>query len=165
MPDERDVRPRADLYAEIDQLRAERDASEQLRQGLADRVEKLLAERDAAREELERALEAWQVACGTIDKLTAERDALAAELEDTVKREQSNKRIAQGALQRADKMAAVVEAARGMMDYFEPRGGVSDVPLGPFERIQEALAALDEDDPSEIGGTQSRRRARDDVPR
>jgi hypothetical protein len=28
---------------------------------------------------------------------------------------------------------------RDFLDYFNPKGGVSDVPLGPFERAQEAL--------------------------
>ncbi len=34
----------------------------------------------------------------------------------------------------------VLEARlRDFMDYYEPRGGVSDVPLGPFERAIEVL--------------------------
>jgi len=28
------------------------------------------------------------------------------------------------------------------LDYFNPKGGVSDVPLGPFERAQEDLNSL-----------------------
>jgi len=28
---------------------------------------------------------------------------------------------------------------KDFLDYFEPRGGISDVPLGPFERAQVAL--------------------------
>lgn len=31
---------------------------------------------------------------------------------------------------------------RDFMDYFAPRGGISDVPLGPFERARECLDDL-----------------------
>ena len=29
------------------------------------------------------------------------------------------------------------------MSYFEPRGGISEVPLGPFERAKKTLALLE----------------------
>ena len=36
--------------------------------------------------------------------------------------------------------ARLRDGLRDFLDYFEPRGGVSDVPLGPFERAQELLS-------------------------
>ena len=51
---------------------------------------------------------------------------------------------------------ALVEALTGFLDYFDPHGGVSDVPLGPFERARTALALLDteptvEEEPTLLG--------------
>lgn len=33
-------------------------------------------------------------------------------------------------------------AVQDFMDYFRPRGGVSDVPLGPFERAQKVIEEI-----------------------
>jgi len=36
----------------------------------------------------------------------------------------------------------LMERIQDFLDYFDPKGGVSDVPLGPFERAKELLQAL-----------------------
>ena len=38
-----------------------------------------------------------------------------------------------------DKLRKIVD---DFISYFDPRGGISDVPLGPFERAQEMLKEL-----------------------
>ena len=41
---------------------------------------------------------------------------------------------------RGDEVADLVYAVCDFLSYFDPRGGISDVPLGPFERARETLA-------------------------
>ena len=36
-----------------------------------------------------------------------------------------------------DKVARLQQTVKDFMSYFDPQGGVSDVPLGPFERAKE----------------------------
>jgi hypothetical protein len=45
--------------------------------------------------------------------------------------------VDQGSL--LDEREEMVERLEDFMDYFDPRGGVSDVPRGPFDRAREFL--------------------------
>jgi len=70
---------------------------------------------------------AWKVTCGDCDKLKAE----VAELEN------DNEVLTQEIHAAEDKVARLQQTVKDFMSYFDPQGGVSDVPLGPFERAKE----------------------------
>lgn len=42
---------------------------------------------------------------------------------------------------------ALAGVLRGFLSYFDPEGGISEVPLGPFDAAREALAMIDEAQP------------------
>jgi hypothetical protein len=42
-----------------------------------------------------------------------------------------------------DEIEQTQQALRGFLDYYDPHGGVSAVPLGPFQRAREALGDPD----------------------
>jgi len=77
-------------------------------------------------------------------RLIANRERLQRELESV--RDDRDERVKQKGelLDYIKQQASTIGRLRMLIDdfmsYFDPKGGVSDVPLGPFERAKEALA-------------------------
>jgi len=81
-----------------------------------------------------------------LKKLEAENEKLREELKQANKiiGESTNGKLCASNFQYQIENKRYKKALEDFLDYFDPKGGISDVPLGPFERAKELLKEVGE---------------------